>query len=204
MLNSEDRDFWSEIKRIRAKPVGVSRNVDGVSDNAGISKLFRDKYQKLYSCVSYNEHDMRCIKDEISSKIASENCSEVYRFTVSDIRTAVCRLKPHKSDGAGGLSSDYVLNAGDDCYVHFALLFNAIVVHGNLPDNFLYSTIIPIPKGRNANSCDSSNYRGIALSSIFSKVFDNLVLLKSLMNFLLAIYNLVLSLGVLPICVVLY
>jgi len=94
--------------------------------------------------------------------------------------------------------------AGNDCYVHFALLFNAIVVHGNLPDNFLYSTIIPIPKGRNANSCDSSNYRGIALSSIFSKVFDNLVLLKSLMNFLLAIYNLVLSLGVLPICVVLY
>ena len=68
--------------------------------------------------------------------------------------------------------------AGNDCYVHFALLFNAIVVHGNLPDNFLYSTIIPILKGRNANSCDSSNYRGIALSSIFSKVFDNLVLLK--------------------------
>jgi len=36
----------------------------------------------------------------------------------------------------------YIINAGDDCYVHFALLFNAIVVHVNLPDNFLYSTII--------------------------------------------------------------
>jgi len=48
MLKSEDRDFWSEIKRSRAKPVG-GRNVDGVPDNVGISKLFRDKYQKLYS-----------------------------------------------------------------------------------------------------------------------------------------------------------
>ena len=132
-----DRDFWSEIKRIRAKTVGVSRNVHGVPDNVGISKLFCDKYQKLYSCVSYNERDIRCIKNEISSKIASENCSEVYQFTISDIKTAIRRLKPHKSDDASGLSSDYVINADDVCYVHFALLFNAIVVHGNLLDNFL-------------------------------------------------------------------
>ena len=57
-------------------------------------------------------------------------------------------------------------------------MLNAIVSHGSLPGNFLYSTIIPIPKGRNANVCNSSNYRGNTLSSIFSKLFDNLVLSK--------------------------
>ena len=80
VLSSRDRDFWSEIKRIRAKSAGVSKNVDGFSDSDGISTLFRDKYQKLYSCVSYNEHDMQHIKDEIRSHIAYENCPEVYRF----------------------------------------------------------------------------------------------------------------------------
>jgi len=31
----------------------------------------------------------------------------------------------------------------------------------------------PIPKGRNVNLSDSSNYRGIALSSLYGKLFDN-------------------------------
>ena len=62
---------------------------------------------------------MQHIKDEIRSHIACENCPEVYRFTMSDVKVAVHRLKPHKSDGgAAGLSSDFIINAGDDCFVH--------------------------------------------------------------------------------------
>ena len=56
------------------------------------------------------------------------------------------------------------------------MLFNAIVVHGSLPDTFLYSTIVPIPKSRNVNISDSSNYRGISLCSLYGKVFDNVVM----------------------------
>ena len=43
LFNSNDRDFWAEIKRIRSKSVGMSRTVDGISDGARISKLFADK-----------------------------------------------------------------------------------------------------------------------------------------------------------------
>ena len=59
---------------------------------------------------------------------------------------------------------------------HIALLFNATVVHGSLPVRFLYSTIVPIPKNRNVNILNSVNYRWIALSSIYGKLFDNTVL----------------------------
>ena len=47
LLNSNDRNFWSEIKRIRSKSMGMSRTVDGISDSANISKLFADKYRKI-------------------------------------------------------------------------------------------------------------------------------------------------------------
>ena len=77
--------------RTRAKSVGVSKNVDGVSDCSSISKLFYDTYQKIYSCVSYNEHDMQHIKDEISSQIVSENQLDVCRFTTCDVKAAVHR-----------------------------------------------------------------------------------------------------------------
>ena len=40
----------------------------------------------------------------------------------------------------------------------------------------LVSTIIPIPKSTKKSLNDSSNYRGIALSSVIGKVFDLLIL----------------------------
>jgi len=91
---------------------------------------------------------------------------------------AVGHLKPHKIDGCIDLSSDHIVNACDELFVHITLLFNAILVHGALPDNFLRSTIVPTPKGRNIDGSNSNNYRGIALSSIFGKLMDNIVLIK--------------------------
>jgi len=71
----------------------------------------------------------------------------------------------HKSDGCTSMTSGNIINAGDDCLMHLTQ-----------PDSFLYSTIVPIPKGRNVNRCDSSNYRGITLSSVYLKLIDNIVL----------------------------
>jgi hypothetical protein len=85
-------------------------------------------------------------------------------------------LEAHKNESSSELSSDYVINAGNDCMVHIACLFSAVIVHGTAPANFLSSTIVPIPKGRNANLSVSENFRGIALSSIFGKIFDNIIL----------------------------
>jgi hypothetical protein len=74
--------------------------------------------------------------------------------------------------------SNVINNAGDDYLCHIALLFTAIVVHGSVPHSFTTSTIIPIPKGHNANQSDSANFRGIALSSLYCKIFDNIILVR--------------------------
>jgi len=50
------------------------------------------------------------------------------------------------------------------------------LIHGSVPDEFGLSTVIPISKGRNGISSDSCRYRGIALSSIFGKVLDIIIL----------------------------
>ena len=46
LLNSSDRDFWSEIKRIRSNRAGSIKVVHGISDSVSISQLFADKYNK--------------------------------------------------------------------------------------------------------------------------------------------------------------
>ena len=59
-------------------------------------------------------------------------------------------------------------------------MFSLFVTHGASPDSFKTCTIIPIglPKKRNSDASDSANYRGIALSSVFGKIFDNVVLIR--------------------------
>ena len=42
----------------------------------------------------------------------------------------------------------------------------------------IMGTMIPIPKNRKQSLCNSSNYRAIALSSIFGKILDWVILIK--------------------------
>ena len=51
-----------------------------------------------------------------------------------------------------------------------------MLIHGSSPDELLTATIVPIPKDKKKSLCQSSNYHGIALSSIVGKVLDLIVL----------------------------
>ena len=52
-----------------------------------------------------------------------------------------------------------------------------MITHCYVPNSFCISTIIPIPKGSNkSKSTLKKNCRGIALSSLLSKIFDNCII----------------------------
>jgi len=93
----------------------------------------------------------QCTQLIVNNKIYQQAYSDHIYFSAFDIRAAVRRLKPRKNDVCAGLASGDLINAGDDCFAHISMLFNAIVMHGAPPEVFLYSTIIPIPKTRNVN-----------------------------------------------------
>ena len=76
------------------------------------------------------------------------------------------------------LLSDQFINAGCDLSVHIAFLLTCIITHGSVAKDFLTSSIIPIPKKRGGNASVSDNFRGIALSSVFGKMLDIIVLDK--------------------------
>ena len=60
--------------------------------------------------------------------------------------------------------------------MYISALFNCMITHCYVPDSFCISTIIPIPKGSNKSTSTVKNYRGIALSSLLSKIFDNCII----------------------------
>lgn len=176
IIENRNRDFWAEVKKVCGKTCGIQRTVDGHTQSDLIANVFANKYDELYTSVGYDGVEMDVLKGDIEGGVCTagydDNC--IIRFV--DIEDAVSKLKPGKHDGKSGLSSDHVKNACDELYIHIAILLSALVVHGCVTDDLAFSTILPIPKGKNLNYTDSTNYRGIALSSIVGKLFDLYVL----------------------------
>ena len=87
-------------------------------------------------------------------------------------------LKNGKHEGNKGHYTNHVVHAPYRFSCYLSLLFSALLSHAVVPDDFLLSTISPIPKNKRKSLIDSSNYRAIALSSILSKLLDKILLTK--------------------------
>ena len=85
-------------------------------------------------------------------------------------------MKTGKNDGNVGHCSDHIIHGTSLLNEYISLLFTAMLVHGYSPEGFVLCTITSIPKNKRKSINDSDNYRGIALSSILSKIFDWIIL----------------------------
>ena len=58
ILKNDERDFWSETKRMRRKSMVSSNVVDGCCTAESIADYFANKYKELYSSVAFNYQEM--------------------------------------------------------------------------------------------------------------------------------------------------
>lgn len=182
LLNNNNHEFWSEVKRKACKSHNSPNIVDNAQGDSAIGDMFSQKYRDLYNCVSYNENEMdellQEMSDSVSTQCQSGNCYCDHVITVDDVKDAVGKLKSDKADANEDVRSDHIINGSDELYVHISLLFSSMLSHSTAPIEMLLSALVPIPKDRKKSTNDSGNYRSIALSSILGKVLDNIVLRK--------------------------
>jgi hypothetical protein len=185
LLDNDESTFWAEVRKIRGSRTPMVNNVDGVVGKENIGKLFAGKANDLYNTVSYDEKDMLKLLDTMETNVTEQcskgHCYHSHSVTVSDVHDAVQCLKTGKSDGNNEQTTDHLIYGSNKLNIYLSLLFSSMINHGCSPNEFLLSTIIPIPKSRRKSSCDSENYRGIALSSVLCKLIDH-VILKSNRN----------------------
>ena len=151
--------------------------IDGNSDSCSITGMFSDKYAALSNSVPYDNTEMKRIEAEVMTKLQKCN-DDSYNITVHDVMNAVTHLKTGTSDESEGLSSDHFIYDNRKLYVLLSILFTLFLRHGFSPNLMILGFMIPIPKEKKKSLCSASNYRAIALSSIFNKILDWIILLK--------------------------
>ena len=94
--------FWKEIN----KYIGNKRCIEGLTNPTEISDCFADIYNEPFHSIGNDINAMITLFHEVCGD-AVDDCTVHSTFMSSnDVTSAIKKLKPGKSDGYDGLSSD--------------------------------------------------------------------------------------------------
>ena len=95
--------------------------------------------------------------------------------TVISVIDALLAMKGGKSADATGISVEHLHHAPLNFLSRLSLLFNAMLRHSFVPQQFHEGIMIPLVKDQQGNHSDVNNYRGITISPILSKVLEHIL-----------------------------
>ena len=173
--NNDSRNVWGELKKIDGTRKAIPPHVDGNHNYKDICNLFFTKYKHLYNSVPSVNSD---IESRIDKLIDCNKNNEYVDIKLETVLKAIAKLKPNKTDGDKGLYSNMVINAPELWVMLLCEVINCMLLHGHNPTELLNVTLSSITKDPSEDICDSSNFRGIALTSCIYKVIDWIIIIN--------------------------
>ena len=159
--------LWGEINKVNNSRVPLPTSIEDASGSANILNLWRNHFQSLFNCLNNSKFNMKTKLDCDFNEL---------KVTIQDIQNAIKRLDNNKSCGSDEIYAEHLKYCSDKIYPLLSICFTSFFVHGYLPDNMLTVILVPIIKNKAGDINSISNYRPIALSSIFSKVIEYIML----------------------------
>jgi len=102
------------------------------------------------------------------------NCDKIEVETVDEI---INKLTRGKAAGLDNLTCEHLQYCHPVVISCLTMLFNLMIGYGYVPNAFGEGIIIPIPKGDSKRMHDKiDDYRGITISSLISKIFEQCLL----------------------------
>ena len=172
--------FWKRFNSTNANSENVCR-IDGFVDEQQISNSFKNTFSNVYNAPKTEAHvnlDKRfCDAHNQYTKLHGNDDLGQFYFSWNDMIMSLSKLKLGKATG-GFVRSQHVFLGSPKLAIHLNILFNGLVQHNYVPCEFLNGTVTPVVKDRDGDINDSSNYRPVTLSNIFSQLLENLLILK--------------------------
>ena len=180
LLDRDMGSFWS-IWNSKFEKGRVSPMIDGQTNAHDIANAFAEFFKTACSPNNIDLHSKH--KDQfinVYDKYVS--CSEMSStdllVSVENVELAISETKKGKAAGADGIMIEHITYSHPCIILCLAKLFSLCLIHGYVPDQFGAGIMIPLMKGSDVDASCSSNYRGLTLSPVFSKIFERILLMK--------------------------
>ena len=149
--------------------------VNSSNKPADVAEAFASHFSSVYT----NSDDAKSEFDDICRGSSSHelSCDDVFRIVnVELIDKCIRKLKLGKASGPDELSAEHLVHVHSSLVVHLCLLFRSIILHAFVSNNFDLGLVIPLIKDKTGNPNCLSNYRGITLIAVISKLFKGVLL----------------------------
>ena len=174
-LSGKINDICGKLKMSRKNKTSPASTVDGESGRENVGNLFKNIYDKVYN--KYNgQEELLDLLDNINSNISNSDLLHVDRITESLISDIIYNLQSGKSDINYNWGSDALKFGVHELSLHLTILFRSCLIHGHIPQLFAFCSLVPLVKSTNKSLSSSDNYRMIAISSLFLKILDHIIL----------------------------
>ena len=175
MKDHELNDFWKDVRKHSKSKSALSNCIDGVTGETAIADLWRNHYQELLNDSTRNDDDVKMDVLESFHNI----CSHVgMHVTMNEVNEVVKSLPSRKSSGLDGLNGESLKHADPLLCLLLSICYTCMFKHCYMPQSMINSVIVPLVKNKSGDLTDKNNYRPIALSSIASKVFEHIIILR--------------------------
>lgn len=173
LLGKSDKLFWKEIKKLNQSNAPIVSTVDGVTGTKNVTEMWKTHFEMLL-----NSSNNTSEKDHVLNKISGVTINNCFlqRFTVDEVKESLKNVKNGKTCGLDSIYGEHLKFAHNRLHVLLSLLFNAIVIHGYIPLEFMDTLLVPLIKDKNGNLSDKNNYRPLAITCIISKLMEIVVL----------------------------
>jgi len=174
LLCKSDKLFWKEIKNINQSNVPVAATIDSVTGAKNITNMWQQHFKSLLNSSSDTSKKGHVLGEV--ANVSNGKCHILDRFTPLDVKEAMKNIKNGKACGLDGINGEHIKYAHSKLHVLLSLLFNAIIIHGHIPQSLMDTIIVPLVKDKKGNLNTKDNYRPLAITCIISKIFEILIL----------------------------
>ena len=177
LLNGDSVRFWKNWNDLESNNNVVTR-VDGYFKHGDISNAFADTFSKVYRDQTRSdlEDEFGQLHKSYNEKHANDSISP-YLLSWSEFLVCISKTKTGKATGSF-VKPQHLLHGSPLLSLHLHLLYNGLIQHEYVPQDFLNTIVTPVIKDTSGDHSDSKNYRPITLSSLFSQLFEHAINIK--------------------------
>ena len=175
LLSHDSDSFWKLWRRKNREAGSTITRVEGEVTKNGIVSAFQTHFQQVYANGDTPSHES--LRREFLDKFDSyfnlninESIAPMF-LSWSDMLDVLSQLKTGKAS-SGAIKPEHILHGSVKLALHLHLLFNSLIQHGTVISDFCKGTITPVIKDSEGDFSSCSNYRGITLGNLFSKLME--------------------------------
>lgn len=161
VLKNLRKDKHCTLRQVRAKDGSI------IIEENEIIERWKDYFREL---LNPDEHDNKTDDEEIKYTDEEEEGNNI---RIEEVITAVNYLKKGKAAGHDKINAEMLKNLGRRGIELLTKIFNKAWDTAKVPEDWKIGIILPIFKKGDSREC--SNYRGITLLSVVSKVYEHIL-----------------------------